>query len=100
MATRIAMMGAGAVGSYVGSGLAANGHDVVLIDPWPAHVEAVRSGGMHLSGMTPAESRVVRVPALHVTEAQMLARQRPFDIAFVALKSYDTEWATALIAQY
>ena len=97
---RIAVVGAGAVGGYIGSGLAAAGHDVTLIDPWPAHVEAIRAGGMHLSGMTPQESRVVRVPALHVTEVQGLAKQRPVDIAFVAVKSYDTEWATSLIAPY
>ena len=43
MAVRIAVIGAGAVGAYVGGGFAAAGHDVVLIDPWPAHVEAMRT---------------------------------------------------------
>ncbi len=100
IAPRIAVVGAGAVGGYVGAGLAAAGHDVTLIDPWPAHVEAIRAGGMHLSGMTEAETRIVRVPALHLTEVQALARQRPIDIAFVAVKSYDTEWATLMIAPY
>jgi 2-dehydropantoate 2-reductase len=100
MKPRIAIVGAGAVGGYVGSGLAAAGHDVTLIDPWPAHVEAIRAGGMVLSGMTPAESRTVAVPALHLTQVQSLAKGRPIDIAFVAVKSYDTEWATTLIAQY
>ena len=100
MKPRIAIVGAGAVGGYVGSGLAAAGHDVTLIDPWPAHVEAIRAGGMVLSGMTDAESRTVAVPALHLTELQSLAKGRPIDIAFVAVKSYDTEWATTLIAQY
>lgn len=100
MKPRIAIVGAGAVGGYVGSGLAAAGHDVTLIDPWPAHVEAIRAGGMVLSGMTPAESRTVAVQALHLTQVQSLAKGRPIDIAFVAVKSYDTEWATTLIAQY
>lgn len=100
MKPRIAIVGAGAVGGYVGSGLAAAGHDVTLIDPWPAHVEAIRAGGMVLSGMTPAESRTVAVPALHLTQVQALAKGRPIDIVFVAVKSYDTEWATTLIAQY
>ncbi len=100
MAQRIAVVGAGAVGGYVGAGLAACGHDVTLIDPWPAHVEAIRAAGLHLSGMTAAESRVVSVAAMHVTEVQEIAKQRPVDIAFVAVKSYDTEWATMLIAPY
>ena len=40
------------------------GHDVTLIDPWPAHVEAIRSGGMHLYGMTEPENRVIKVDAI------------------------------------
>ena len=31
---------------------------------------------------------------------QSLAKQAPIDIAFVAVKSYDTEWATMLIKPY
>ncbi len=45
MGQRIAVVGAGAVGGYVGAGLAAAGHDVTLIDPWPAHVEAIQAAG-------------------------------------------------------
>ena len=44
MSKRIAFVGAGAIGGYIGANLAALGHDVTLIDPWPAHVEAIRSG--------------------------------------------------------
>jgi len=98
--TRIAFVGAGAVGGYVGTSLTAAGHDVTLIDPWPAHVEAMRAHGMHLFGMTEAENRVVAVNAMHLTEVQNLARQRPIDIAFISVKSYDTEWATQMIRQY
>ena len=35
MGKRIAVVGAGAVGGYVGASLAASGQDVTLIDPWP-----------------------------------------------------------------
>ncbi len=87
MTHRIAVVGAGAVGGYVGAGLAASGHDVTLIDPWPVHVEAIRAGGMRLSGMTPEETRTVRVPALHLTDVQRIAREAPIDIAFVSVKS-------------
>ncbi|MDE2516725.1 MAG: ketopantoate reductase family protein [Rhodospirillales bacterium] len=100
MAPRIAMVGAGAVGGYAGAGLAAAGHDVTLIDPWPAHVEAIRAHGMELYGMTEAERRTVPVRAIHLTEVQRLARERPIDIAFIAVKSYDTEWAASLILPY
>jgi 2-dehydropantoate 2-reductase len=97
---RIAVVGAGAIGGYTGGYMAQAGHDVTLIDPWPAHVEAIRRDGLELTGVTEAERRVVTVPALHLTEVQTLAKQKPIDIAFVSVKSYDTGWATALIAQY
>jgi len=42
----------------------------------------------------------VPVRALHVTDAQQLAKEKPVDIAFVCMKSYDTAWATMLIRQY
>jgi 2-dehydropantoate 2-reductase len=70
---------------------------VTLIDPWPEHVRAMREQGLQLSGITPAERHAVRVNALHVSDVQGLARQKPVDIAFVAVKSYDTEWATTMI---
>ena len=100
MRKRIAVLGAGAVGGYVGASLAHAGHDVTLIDPWPEHVEAIRAHGMELYGMTDAERRTVNVPAMHLTEVQTLAKQRPIDIALISVKSYDTIWATMLITQY
>jgi 2-dehydropantoate 2-reductase len=97
---RIAFVGAGAVGGYVGGHLARLGYDVTLIDPWPEHVEAIRARGLELSGVTAEEHCIVQVPTLHVTEVQALSRHRPVDIAFVSMKSYDTEWATHLIAPH
>jgi 2-dehydropantoate 2-reductase len=94
---RIAFIGAGAVGGYVGGHLARAGHDVTLIDPWPAHVDRIKSHGIHLGG-TQGEHDVP-VTALHVTEAQGLNRH-PVDIAFICMKLYDTEWASALIKPY
>jgi 2-dehydropantoate 2-reductase len=100
VAKRIAMVGAGAIGGYVGGHLARSGHDVTLIDPWPDHIEAIRHNGLEITGITEAEGFVVQVPTLHVTEVQSLSKQKPVDIAFVSVKSYDTEWATLLIAPY
>jgi 2-dehydropantoate 2-reductase len=100
MPERIAIVGAGAVGGYVGGHLIRLGHDVVLIDPWPAHVEAMRTRGLELSGLTEEECCTVQVRAMHLTEVQSLAKEAPIDIAFVAVKSYDTDWATMLIRQY
>jgi 2-dehydropantoate 2-reductase len=100
MNKRIAFVGAGAIGGYIGGNLTALGHDVTLIDAWPAHVEKMRASGLRLYGMTEPENRTVRVNAMHITDVQALAKQRPIDIAFIAVKSYDTVWATRLIRQY
>ncbi|HET7197670.1 MAG TPA: 2-dehydropantoate 2-reductase [Burkholderiales bacterium] len=100
MTKRLAFMGAGALGGYVGGSLAELGHDVTFVDPWPEQVEAIRAGRLELDGVTPQERfKVTKAKALHVTEAQSLARA-PVDVAFVSMKSYDTAWATALIAPY
>jgi 2-dehydropantoate 2-reductase len=101
MGKRIAFVGAGAVGGYVGGHLARAGHDVTLIDPWPEHIEAIRKHGLELYGLTPEERCTVReAKTMHLTELQGLAKQKPIDIAFVSVKSYDTEWATMMIRQY
>jgi 2-dehydropantoate 2-reductase len=100
MPKRIAIVGAGALGGYVGGNFARQGLDVTLIDPWPENVETIRSRGLDLDGLTPEEQFVVKkIKILHVTEVQGLAKA-PIDVAFVAMKSYDTLWATALIAPY
>ncbi|GGI27305.1 MULTISPECIES: ketopantoate reductase family protein [Bradyrhizobium] len=100
MKKRIAIVGAGAVGSYLGGHLARTGNDVTLIDPWPEHIETIRQRGLHLSGMRDEETCIVSVPTMHLTEVQSLSRQRPIDIAIISSKSYDTEWCTTLIRPY
>jgi 2-dehydropantoate 2-reductase len=100
MTKRIAFVGAGAIGGYTGGHLAHNGFDVTLIDPWPEHVEAIRRDGLAIAGVTAEEFVRVRPKTLHLTEVQHLAKEQPIDIAFVSVKSYDTEWATLLIRQY
>lgn len=97
MGKRIAFMGAGGVGAYVGGHLARAGEDVTLIDPWPEHIETIKHTGLNLSG-TQGE-HTVRVNALHLHEVQSLYKT-PVDIAFICTKSYDTVWATQIIAQY
>ena len=100
MGKRIVVVGAGAIGGYAGGHMTRAGHDVTLIDAWPEHVEYMRSHGLQLSGLTEAERHSVRVNALHVCDVQNLTKQKPIDIAFICVKSYDTEWATHLIKSY
>jgi 2-dehydropantoate 2-reductase len=94
---RLAFVGAGAIGSYVGGRMAQAGLDVTLIDPWGQHVDMIKRHGVAFSG-TEGTSRT-DIKALHIHELQSLIAH-PVDIAFIAVKSYDTEWATVLIRDY
>ncbi|WP_170984961.1 ketopantoate reductase family protein [Roseomonas sp. AR75] len=100
MGQRIAIIGAGAVGGYVGAHMAQAGEDVTLVDMWPENVEAIRARGLRISHLRDVPEFSVPVRALHVTELQGLSRERPVDIAFVCVKSYDTAWATMMVRQY
>jgi 2-dehydropantoate 2-reductase len=100
MGAKIAIMGTGAVGGYAGAHMAQAGEDVTFIDPWPEHVEAMRSNGLKISHIKDVPEFTTPVRALHLTEVQSLAKEAPIDIAFVCMKSYDTAWATAMIKQY
>ena len=87
------MLGAGAIGSSVGADLTEAGEDVVLIDQWPAHVEAMRTDGLRV--VMPDREVNEKVRALHLGE---LATERPaFDVVLLAAKSYDTVWMCHLI---
>ena len=86
---RIAVMGAGGVGGYLGAKLACGGHEVALIARG-AHLRALRRHGLRISG---AES--LEVPDL-------LATDRPAEIGAVdavlfCVKLYDTEAAARLL---
>ena len=96
MGKRIAVMGVGAVGSYLGAFLTREGHDVTLIDMWAEHVETMWSKGIRVLGTQGDFS--VPVNAVHLSDARQIGE--PFDIAFLAVKSYDTEWASHFINRF
>src|ERR1700727_3418625 len=100
MGRKIAFVGAGAVGGYTGAHMVQAGEDVTFIDPWPEHVEHMRKHGLRVTHAMTEPEFTVPVRALHITDAQQLAKEKPIDIAFVCMKSYDTEWAATLISQY
>src|SRR6201987_4763569 len=100
MGNKIVIVGAGAVGGYAGAHMVQAGEDVTYIDPWPEHVEHMRKHGLRVTHARDVPEFTVPVRALHVTDAQQLAKEKPVDIAFVCMKSYDTAWATMMIRQY
>lgn len=96
MGKRIAVLGAGAIGSSVGADLTAAGYDVTIIDQWPAQVEAMQREGLRIV-MSDLELRTP-VRALHLCD---LAEHDPqFDTVLMAVKSYDTRWLAELIKPY
>jgi 2-dehydropantoate 2-reductase len=94
--TRIGIIGAGAIGCVVGGLLTKAGHDVTLVDQWPEHVEQIKTGGLRLSGS--CGEHLVPMKALHLHE--LVHVRQPFEAVFVAVKSYDTEWATQIAVDH
>ena len=96
MKKKLLFIGAGAVGSYLGSFLSRSGHDVTFVDPWAENVETIRRQGIRVTG--PHEPFEARPAALHLNEAALLPSD--YDIAFVAMKVYDTAWAAQLALRH
>ena len=92
MTTKLLFIGAGAVGSYLGAFLSQAGHDVTLVDPWAEQVDTINGTGISVTG--PHEPFEARPRAVRVDETAGL--RSDFDIAFIAMKAYDTDWATRL----
>ena len=93
---RILVLGGGGIGGPIAANLTEAGHDVTLVDQWPEHVEEIRRAGMHVTDLKGV--RTVPVKALHVHELQ--AEPADFDVVFLAVKSYDTEWVAQLARRH
>jgi len=92
----IAVLGTGANGSCTAADLTNAGFDVVLIDQWPAHVEAMRADGLRIS--MPDEEVHAAVRAYHLCDVCTLNQK--FDIVFLMTKAYDTRWPAEFIKPY
>lgn len=93
---RIAVLGAGANGASIGADLVSAGLDVVLVEQWPAHVEAIRARGLRI--LSPAGERHVRPRIIHLCEVAEL--RHDVDIVLMLMKAYDSRWAAQLIAPH
>ena len=96
MKKNIAVLGAGAIGSSVSADLTKAAYDVTVIDQWPAHVEAMKAGGLHVQ----MKDEDLRIPiqALHLCE--LASANLEFDIVFLAAKSNDSRWMAEFIKPY
>jgi 2-dehydropantoate 2-reductase len=82
---RVLVVGAGAVGSWVGGWLAAGGAQVVCAEPGTRREEIERRGLVLVSG-----NSVVTVPAAVVGSAAEALAGPPFDLVLVTVKSPHT----------
>ena len=89
---RVAVLGAGAVGSYFGGMLARAGVEVTLIGR-PAHVEAIRAGGLFLDAVS-FQERVATGASVEVSAA------RGADVILFCVKTLDTEEAARSLAPH
>lgn len=90
---KIAVLGTGANGSCVAADLTNAGLDVVLIDQWPEHVEAMRAKGLHITlkqGEVHADVR-----AHHLCD--LASMNASFDLVLLMTKAYDARWHAELI---
>ncbi len=93
---KIAVLGAGAIGSSVSASLTKAGHDVTVIDQWPAQVEALKATGLKIQ--MPEETLEMPIRALHLCD--LASANLEFDIVFLAVKSNDDRWMTEFIKPY
>ena len=93
---KICFLGAGALGCSIGGVLAAGGSDVVLVDRFQAHVDAINANGLRMR--VGDEEKVVKVRAYG--DCQGIG---PVDLIIVLVKSFHTraaiESANALIGE-
>ena len=96
MGRKIAVLGTGANGASIGADLTMAGEDVVFIEQWPAHVEAMRAHGVTIR--TPSETKTVDVRTMHLCEVATLRHK--FDAVLMLVKAYDSRWAAQFIEPY
>ncbi len=94
---RIAVLGAGAIGGAIAAFLSRAGVPVTAIDLWPQNIEAIRTDGIRVTTM---EDEFVASPAAALHMSDVSAAGDLYDIVFLAVKSYDTNWACHFIKPY
>lgn len=90
---QIAILGCGAIGSSVAADLAEAGYEPAVIDPWPAHVEAMRANGLKVT----MKDRTVHVPVRAFHLSDLASARLEFDVVFLASKSNDHRWLAEYI---
>ncbi|QLK86862.1 ketopantoate reductase family protein [Staphylococcus sp. 17KM0847] len=82
--TNIAIAGAGAMGSRIGSYIKQAGYSVTLIDTWEDHVRAINTNGLEVQ--TETDTYTVNIPAILPTEVT-----ESFDFIIILTKAMQSE---------
>ena len=96
MGNKIAVLGAGAIGSSISADLTKAGHDVTVIDQWPEQVEALKATGLRIQ--MPDGEVQTPIRALHLCD--LASANLEFDIVLLAVKSNDDRWLAEFIKPY
>jgi len=96
MNKKIAVLGAGAIGSSIGADLTKAGCDVTIIDQWPAHVEAMKASGLWVT----MKDEMLEIPVHAAHMCDLASMNVDFDIVFLAVKSNDHRWMAEFIRPY
>ncbi len=83
-------MGAGAIGGLAGAYMSRAGHDVLLVDRWVEHVDALNASGLYIDGVRGA----MTIPVRATTPDRLSG---PLDAVLVATKSQHTQEAVRQI---
>jgi 2-dehydropantoate 2-reductase len=93
---KMALVGAGAVGSVIGGYISKAHEDITLIDSWFEHIESIKRDGLLIDGTR--GRHLVRVKSLHTSEIHAVTDR--FDLLFVSVKSYDTQSMVTFMKPY
>lgn len=82
----VTIIGSGAIGGLAGAYMTRDGHDVLLVDRWREHVDAMNERGLYIDGVRGE----MKIPVKAVTPE---ALEGPLEAVLIATKSQHTEEA-------
>ena len=87
---KVTIVGAGAIGGLAGAYMARAGHDIVLVDSWIEHVDAINRNGMFIDGIRGE----IRIPVRALTPDRL---EPELEAVLIATKSQHTEAAARMV---
>lgn len=89
---KVTILGSGAIGGLAGAHMTRAGYDVVLVDRWKEHVDAMNAKGLFIDGIRGE----MTIPVKALTPGQLpqhVEQNGPLEAVLIATKSQHTEGA-------